>query len=624
MVCALAVFAFLSMYNFDNKYTVKQPHAKNGVLMLDERMLAEYPVLLLINGWEYYGGKLLRPPDFSAAGPPAPDQHIYIGQYGGFEAGDRNASPHGSATYRLTIYIPYETRDYMLELPEIFSAYRAYVNGREVMRMGDPDPGAYRAETGNRSVSFEASGSIEIIIAVSDFSHVYSGMTYPPAFGAPDKVSSLLSARLVIRSLVCAAAVTIALLSLFVGLLSRGGKMNMLYGLLCLCFVGYVSYPILQTFATGLYPLYIIENFSFCAMLLLAMLLQAAYGQRDRWGRYFIWFGALCCAITVIMPMLAPLSNLALLYGYSFLISLYEIIAAGFITFTAIRAIVKKTAPGLALLGGVLIFDCALIMDRLLPLHEPILTGWFIEAASFALVIAIGVIIAQETALKFRENIVLSERANSMERLSEMQRGYFAVLRQEMDETRAMRHDMRHHFMAINGFLKSRKYDDLADYIEKCSSAAFADQQELYSDNNIINILAHHYSVLCKQNRISFDFRCQLDGPAGIADSDLCGLLSNLLENAVEACLRIETGRRFIRLGIIDMGDLVVRVENSTDENLKQSAGAFLSSKGRDRQGYGLASIRATAKRYNGAATFSWDSEERTFTSIIRLAKPGT
>ena len=259
--------------------------------MLDGGALDKSPVLFLIGGWEYYGGKLLSPKDF-VHDAPAPDKHIYIGQYGGFEAGDKDAPPHGSATYRLNIFIPDQPRKFMLELPEIFSAYRAYINGGEVMRMGDPDPDSYRPETGNRMVAFEAGGRIEIIIAASDYSHFYSGMTYPPAFGEPESVANLLSSRLVIRGVVCAIALTIALISLLIGIISRSSRLTVLYSLLCLCFIGYVSYPLVQTYSGGFRLSYIIENFSFCAMLLLAMWIQyRIFSRKDKWSRFFMLYG---------------------------------------------------------------------------------------------------------------------------------------------------------------------------------------------------------------------------------------------------------------------------------------------------------------------------------------------
>lgn len=618
LVLALAVFAFLFIYQWDNKYTMQGPKAQRGVLELDEQALDEYPLLFLVNGWEYYGGRLLGPDDF-LEGPPAPDRYIYIGQYGGFEANGPGASPHGSATYRLNIRVPDQPRDYMLELPEIFSAYRAYVNGEPVMQLGDPDPADYRAETGNRAVAFEAGENIEIIIAASDFSHLYSGMTFPPAFGEPDMVTGLLEGRLVLRTLVCAVALTIALVSILVGILSRNKSLALLYGFLCLCFVGYVSYPVLETFVSGFQPLYVIENISFCAMLLLVMWVQhKAWG--GRWSRYFLWFGVCVCALAAVLPLFWPGGSLGLMYGYSYLISAYEWITAGFITVTAVRAVWGGHIPAKALLCGIAVFDCALVMDRLLPLHEPVYTGWFIEVASFVLVVSMGIVIGQEVAGQFRENAVLTERAKSMERLSEMQRGYFSVLRRQVNETKVIRHDMRHHFMVIGGLLEDREYDRLAAYVSEYRGATSGNEAELYSDNNVINILLYHYNALAGQQGVLFDARCEPVAQVRPSDGDLCSVLSNLLENAVEACARAKEGKRFIRLAVTALGDdLVIRMENSTDGAVRPQGTTFSSSREEGREGYGLRSVRAIAARYGGSAQFGWDADKQVFTSLIIL-----
>ena len=619
-VCALSIFIYLLGYSYDNKYTVQGPKAQSGVLALNEQALEDNPILFLVDGWEYYDGKLLTPTDFML-NPPAPDKYIYIGQYGGFEAGNSNASPHGSATYRLNIKLPDEPMDYMLELPEIFSSYRAYIDGRQVMQMGDPDPDGYRAETGNRAIHITAGGNIEILIAASDFSHLYSGMTYPPAFGTPDAISSLLSARLVFRSTLCVAALTIGLLSILIGLLSRNRFLTVIYGLLCLCFVGYISWPIMQTFTNVFQPLYALENLSFCAMLVLAMLLQRRLcNMKDKWSRYFILFGLIICVLSIVLPAFSWGSSYNLMMGYSTLISVYQWVAAAFLTFTSIRAVITGTVHSKALLCGILVFVCALVMDRILPLFEPILFGWFIELASFALVLCIGIVTGLEVATQLRDNAILKERASSMERLSEMQQGYFLVLRQEMDETKAMRHDMHHHFVLIDGFLKSKQYDELSAYVEEYQDAIGTNEPEFYSKNSVVNILARHYEMLSERNRIRFDVRCDVKEDIQISDADLCVVLSNLLENALEACVRIKTGRRFIRLGLTNMGDdLVIRVENSMDGKVQQKGKTFLSSKETDRTGYGLASVRSIAFRHGGTTTFSWDKQNHTFLSVVVL-----
>ncbi len=383
-VCLLAALCCLALYRWDNKYTHPGPRAENGALFLQEAALARYPAFYLIDGWAYYPGRLLTPEEL-ALDASEPSEYIYIGKYGGFDAGDPAASPHGSASYRLTLYLPGATRAYALELPEIFSACRLYVNGRLLAAMGETGerPG-YRPETGNRVAVFEAGGRVDLLLAVSDYSHMYSGMVYPPAFGNPDAVNAMLNTRLALRCLLCFVALTVGLLSLLIGL-SRGGNLpSRLFGLLCLLFIGFAGYPILKTLTTGFYPWYAVENLCFCGMLLVVILLQRAVpsgeGRRD-FGRYAAMLGGAVCAAALALHLTLPLGNLSLMRAYSRLISVYEWAVAGYITFSSLLALVRRKDNAGPLFYGILIFDAALVMDRLLPMYEPMLGGWFIELA---------------------------------------------------------------------------------------------------------------------------------------------------------------------------------------------------------------------------------------------------
>jgi hypothetical protein len=626
LICILAILLWIFIYHVDNKYTVKGPQGLNGVLTLDDDALSQHPVVFLVDGWEYYSGRLLTPKDFEQ-GTPLPDHYMFVGQFGGLEAGDATASPHGSASYRLRILLPAEIKTYKLDIPEIFSAYRLYINGDTAAGLGNPAPIDYVAETGNRTVSIQAGGSIELLIAVSDYSHFYSGMVYPPAFGEPQAVDALLNLRLFFRTMLCAAALTIGLLTLFIGLQSRKNILAILYGILCLLFVGYVSYPITTTLFTGTPIIYVIENVSFCAMLFVVMLIVRRMCKlMFRWCISFILFGAFIC-LAAVGPVLWKTGNLNIMLIYSYSISIYQWITALFITAAAVYGVLKDLINTKPLLYGVLIFDTALIVDRVLTLHEPIVTGWFIEMASFILVCFVGVTIGQETASRYRETTILEERAGNMERLYQRQQTYYNVLKQEVNESKRMRHDMRHHFNMIDGFLQNQQYNQLGSYVSEYKSSAILNSSKVYCPIGVINILSHHYDTLCQQNDIHLDIRYSMDtaqsDPAHVnmSDADLCCLFSNLMENAVESCLRAEKKTPCIRTAIVRPGpsQLYIRVWNDTDVNVKINGNNFVSSKEKGRQGYGLMSIRQIAEKYQGEASFSWNKTAREFESKIFL-----
>ena len=98
----LTMGLFTAAYRFDNKYTTQSVQPINGILFYTPE---KTDPVYLINGWEYYQGRLLTPENF-ISDLPLPDNYVYIGQYSGMESGNPEASPHGSATYRLTLSLP--------------------------------------------------------------------------------------------------------------------------------------------------------------------------------------------------------------------------------------------------------------------------------------------------------------------------------------------------------------------------------------------------------------------------------------------------------------------------------------------------------------------------------------
>lgn len=627
LVCTLSMLACLVAYRYDNKFTAPGPRAENGVLALNEQTLADYPYVFLIDSWEYYGGRLLSPHDF-AENPPLPDKYIFVRRFGGFEAGDKDASPHGSASYRLNIVIPEDTNTYTLGLPEIFSAYRLYINGKQVKVMGDPDPQNYRPETGNQTITIEAGENIEILLAVSDFSHQFSGMVFAPVFGKTKAVTDILNMNFFFRSALCAIALTIGLLSAFIGYLSGKNKLSFLYALLCVFFVGFACYPITRTLFYGFQPQYVIESFSFCAMLAVTMLLtEMMSGSKHKVSFVFILFGFLVCGIAAASPFLWRLGNLQIMLAYSTLISAYQWITAAFITMTTVRNKLKHAVSG-ALYYGILIFSSALIMNRILRLHEPIITGAFIELASFALIISFGIVIGQDVSKWYKETVILTERTNSMERLYQTQQTYFAAMKQEMEASNKMRHDIRHHFTIIDSFVKNRQYDKLSDYVSEFTISPQNTETVIFCPIDVIDVLSHHYSTLAAQNGISFDMRCDLDVDGceqtrvNMSDADLCCLYSNLMENALEACLRVKTGEREILVAVVrpGSGNLTIRIKNSADSIAGKAGDTFLSSKAKGRMGYGLLSIRSIAEKYNGTTSFKWYESECLFESKVTIS----
>jgi hypothetical protein len=630
-VALIAAALFYACYRYDNKYTAPGPQSMGGILMLDNEALARNPILYLVRDWEIYRDRLLAPADFMENAPP-PDELVFIGQYGGFEGSTEDfpeRSPHGSATYRLNIFLPPETRSYMLELPEIYSAYKLYINGAHMAQMGETEKEHYRPQTGNRSVTVQAAGRIEILIAVSDYSYIYSGMVYPPAFGDPEAVAGLLNNRLALRAAVNAAALCIGLLYLCLWLLTRkehgisvGNPSPLYYAALCACFVMYTCYPVIKTVLPVGMGWYTVENVAYCLMPLLVALIQRPLTALPaKWLRPFVILAVFACCWAIVVPLVMG-ENLTLMMAYSWLIEIGAWAFALYLTAGAVYGVIRGAAHSEVMLAGITVFDAALIMDKLFPMFEPMRLGWFNEIAGGILVLVTGYVMAMGVARQFRLRQALENQAERVSKMLEVQRAQYPVLLEKEKEVVAARHDLHHHISMIRQ-LYSESGDKLAEYLNTLDDRQIEPEwQAAYCKHPIVNTLLGMYDGLARGQETDFHVRAVLPETLPINDADLCVILSNLLENALEAVKRLPPVERSVSVSIgCEFQLLGVFIDNPFTGELSAKNGRFLSSKQLGREGIGLASVNAICKSYGGGVRFHTD-ENGVFHSEVTLPLP--
>ena len=616
-IFVLAVAAFCGVYLKDNKYTAQGPQPVGGVLVLNENSLVAHPVVFLIRDWEIYRGKLLAPADFTG-NPPAPDELVFIGQYDNFEWGGAAgpaSSPHGSATYRLNISLPQTPRSYTLELPEIYSAYTLYINGVLMKQMGDPAPQNYQAVTNVSSVMLQAAGNMEIIIAVTDYDHFYSGMVHPPAFGETEAVAAYLDIRMILRAGSCALGLCFAFPSLFIGLLvRRKGKQDkisaliFLYSGVCLAFTVYTCYPVLKSLVpTGLW-FYIMENFAWCVMPLLTMLMQKRIsGLLAEWTDAFIALSGVACLWAVIVPAFFE-GSIMLMDAYSAMLGAYTWAAALYLTLCAVLSLQQGAAHSRLILSGFLVFDGALLVDRFFPLFEPIRFGQISEIASGILVLCLGITVVNEIAEQIRMRRAVEARAESVARMLEVQKAYYPALIEKEQETRAARHDLRHHMSLVREMLGRSDTESLLRYLNEYDENQSRPLRISYCGHYVTDMLLGLYSGLAAKQSTALRIHAEVPDTLPIPDVDLCVMLSNLLENALEASAKLPEGEREIVVRIGEKrGQFIILVENMFDGTFVKDHDKILSAKAQGREGVGIASVRTVVAKYNGETEFYAD-----------------
>lgn len=177
---------------------------------------------------------------------------------------------------------------------------------------------------------------------------------------------------------------------------------------------------------------------------------------------------------------------------------------------------------------------------------------------------------------------------------------------------------MKNHLYAIQTFIKNGRYDEAADYLERYTGQTEAVTPAIYHDNLLINTVVNQ--LVCAARELSIPVELDLRAePRNIADPDLYSLLSNITDNALEACVSMpEDSDRFMRLTISRREPyLNVICKNSKAGEIIQEDGKIQSKKQDDGHGYGLTTIRHIVNEYEGIMDVDFNKD--TFTITVTL-----
>jgi sensor histidine kinase regulating citrate/malate metabolism len=123
---------------------------------------------------------------------------------------------------------------------------------------------------------------------------------------------------------------------------------------------------------------------------------------------------------------------------------------------------------------------------------------------------------------------------------------------------------------------------------------------------------------LAKSRGISINAKAVVPKNIAVSEIDLCVVIGNLLDNAIEACLRIDdSAKRFIRVYMdLKRGSLYLSVTNTSGGGARKQDGRYLSAKGSN-HGFGLARVDKIVEKYAGY--IKRRDEDGAFTSEILL-----
>lgn len=198
-----------------------------------------------------------------------------------------------------------------------------------------------------------------------------------------------------------------------------------------------------------------------------------------------------------------------------------------------------------------------------------------------------------------------------------MQQQRYENLRTAIEEARQARHDMRHQLNQISALAEAGDLENLKSYLAKTVSR-IPNLDMCFCENRAADSVVGYYCAMAKRDEIPFRARLDLPETLPVDEIDMCLVLSNLLENALEASLRTAPGRRQIEITACVHADriLLIEVENAFDGEVNEKNGVFRSSKRRE-NGIGIQSVTRIAEKTGGTSTFT--HQNGTFSAKVML-----
>lgn len=185
-------------------------------------------------------------------------------------------------------------------------------------------------------------------------------------------------------------------------------------------------------------------------------------------------------------------------------------------------------------------------------------------------------------------------------RLANMRLLYYQDMQEREAQVRTMRHDLRNHFSALQGLLEQGEQEKALHYIAELVDSPALHGVSRVCENELANVVFSCKVEEMKRLGLEPDVLVALPEALAVADTDLCALLGNALDNAMEAAKDAQDKKILIRARA-DCGMLMLRVENSFHKEPAAEHGIFVTTKPHTKKhGFGIRGMQEIAARYGG------------------------
>ena len=184
---------------------------------------------------------------------------------------------------------------------------------------------------------------------------------------------------------------------------------------------------------------------------------------------------------------------------------------------------------------------------------------------------------------------------------------------------RGWRHDYHNHIQTMKAYLQMNKIEELEQYLNNLDKDLTTVDTVIKTGNVMVDAILNSKISLAKSKDINVNAKAIVPKELKILEIDLCVIIGNLLDNAIEACMKLDNpSDRFIRVYVdIFKEQLYISVQNSNGGKIKKIVKTYHTTKESNSHGFGLIRVDNIVNKYNGY--INRQNEEGVFATEVML-----
>lgn len=236
--------------------------------------------------------------------------------------------------------------------------------------------------------------------------------------------------------------------------------------------------------------------------------------------------------------------------------------------------------------------------------------------ATFGMAISIFTDIVIFNLIKTQREISNKEKTSAlMEVHHDLEFKYYELALAESQNIFKFKHDFINYLQTINSLFLSNdaKQKEIGMEMAEKLKAKLSDISDIeYCENKIVNIVLTLKTKEARSLGIDTNISVSVPESIGIDKIDLCSIFSNLYDNAIEACKKVESPRKIeINTGT-KLNYLIIKFINTSDFTVREKDGELLTTKDDAKNhGLGIKIINEIAEKYNGS--FEYENHDNLF-----------